>query len=307
MKKIPPQVSVIIPTYNNREYVGDAIDSVLSQSYKNIEIIIIDDGSSDGTEEFISNKYKINTNVKYFFKENNGVSSARNTGIEKSSGDFIAFLDADDCYVENKTTCQVQYLAKNKECMMVYSDMFIFNKTETTNSSYHDKLKVKCPSGFIFNDLLLSHLIWTGTVMLRREVFDNVALFDESLSTAEDYDLWLRISALHRIDYIPKVLAGYRRGHDSLTTNTKQSLNNYVKPNTITVIEKNILQHADIVDLAKSQISKRLFDLYFEFGWTAYKSGNMKTSKRYFFEALKLQKSSVKSMAYLFMTSIRGN
>ncbi|MDY0290963.1 MAG: glycosyltransferase [Desulfuromonadaceae bacterium] len=307
MNKTTPQVSVIIPTFNNIEYIGASIDSVLAQSYANIEIIIIDDGSSDGTGEFISNKYKTSPNVKYFFKENNGVSSARNTGIEKSSGDLIAFLDADDLYVENKITCQVQHLVKNKKCMMVYSDMFIFNETETTNSSYHEKLNVECPSGFIFNDLLLCHLIWTGTVMLRKEVFDNIALFDENLDTAEDYDLWLRVAALHRIDYIPKVLAGYRRGHESLTSYKKHSANKYIKPNTITVIETNISRNLSLVNLAKSQINERLFDIYFEFGWSAYKSGNVKASKRYFLEALKLKKNSVKSLAYFLMTSIRGN
>jgi len=306
MDKIKPKVSVIVPTFNSVKYIGKCVDSILSQDYGNIEIVIVDDGSVDNTEEFIKNEYRNSTSIKYIYKKNGGVSSARNVGINFCEGELIAFLDADDVYVESKISCQVRHFAENVECMMVYSDMFIFDERSLIHSSYHDKIGVNCPSGFIFNDLLLHHLVWTGTVMLKKSVLDDVGLFDESLKTAEDYDLWLRIAAKHRVDYIPKILSGYRRGHCSLTTDKNSKNKKYTKPDTVKVIENHIAHNKSLVNLTKKQINRRLFDVYFDFGLSSYKSGNYRNAKINFSEAMKLNKSDPKVVYYFIVSLLKG-
>ncbi|MCM8775444.1 MAG: glycosyltransferase [Candidatus Omnitrophica bacterium] len=198
------RVSIIIPTYNRKHLVSDAIESVLAQTYKDYEIIVVDDGSTDGTEEMIRSKY--GDRLHYIRQTNQGISAARNAGIRSAKGDFIAFLDSDDMWLPEKLEKQITYLDQHSNLG--------FLCTRFKAYSIHNKDAVRFgPEGFStkFAELLMSdNFIPTSTVMVRRAVLDDVGLFDPDIPTYEDFDLWLRIAKKYPFDCLQDILTIYR-------------------------------------------------------------------------------------------------
>lgn len=207
-----PFISVIIPTYNRCNFLKEAIESVLNQKYKNLELIVIDDGSSDNTKEIIKD-YK--NKLKYIYQPNKGVSSARNVGIKESSGEFIAFLDSDDLWLPKKLSTQVTFFQENKDAIICYTDeIWIRNGVRVNQCKKHTKY-----SGFIFDKSLPLCIISPSSVMMKKEIFEKVGYFDEALPACEDYDLWLRITLHFPVYFIPTPLIIKRGGHiDQLST-----------------------------------------------------------------------------------------
>ena len=200
-----PKVSIIIPTYNREKFIGRALESVLAQTYKDYEIIVIDDGSQDQTRDVVR---QYGGNIKYVYQQNGGSSSARNRGIQESTGEYIAFLDSDDIWIPEKLAIQVEILDKNKSIGIVCSRMPIFDK-EGKQIGFK-------PQEHIGKDFIALITHWgdlpTSTVMTRRECFDKVGLFDTSLKTIQDFDMWLRIASRYDIyEYRDKCLARYFR------------------------------------------------------------------------------------------------
>ena len=198
-------VSVIITTYNRREFVKEAVESVLKQDFLDYEIIVVDDGSTDGTKEVLQ-KYN---NVHYFFQENQGVSRARNQGLKLAQGKFISFLDSDDLWQPNKLFIQITAMEKNPEISVTYTDEIWVRRGKRVNP----RQKHKKYSGWIFERCLPLCIISPSSVMLRQQVFEEVGVFDEDLPVCEDYDLWLRISARFPILFINEKLIVKRGGH----------------------------------------------------------------------------------------------
>ncbi len=204
------RVSVIIPTYNHAQYLPDALESVLSQTYKDYEIIVVDDGSTDNTKEILEPYLP---QINYIYQENSGQSKARNHAIRISSGQYIAFLDADDVWTPDKLEFQVRVLDLDPEAGLVFADAEVFQDPQTAGASFFEMVGFpRTPitdsrevSG-AFEKLLEKNFIQTGTVIARRECFEQVDLFDESLKLAEDKDMWLRIAKLYKIQAVPKVL-----------------------------------------------------------------------------------------------------
>lgn len=199
-------VSIIIPTYNRGWIIKDAIDSILTQDFKDFELIIVDDGSTDNTKEIL-NKYK--NNIKIINQTNKGVSAARNTGINASSGDYVAFLDSDDIWLPKKLSTQVDFFNSNKNAMICQTEEMWIKKGKRINK----KKKHKKISGYIFEPSLSLCLVSPSAVMTRRSLFDEIGLFDEKLYSCEDYDMWLRISRTIPIYLIDKPLVVKRGGH----------------------------------------------------------------------------------------------
>ncbi|MGK0296532.1 MAG: glycosyltransferase involved in cell wall biosynthesis [Gammaproteobacteria bacterium] len=180
------KISVIIPTYNRLESLLRALESVQSQSYQATEIIVIDDGSTDQTAEHIKRNF---SNVKYIYQSNAGVSTARNAGIEHSSGDWLAFLDSDDKWHKDKLMHQSTLLANNPEYLIIHSDeIWIRNGIRINQKKKHQK-----KSGYIFHDCLRLCVISPSSVIIHNSIFKDIGLFNQSLPACEDYDLWLRI------------------------------------------------------------------------------------------------------------------
>lgn len=206
-KQKKPLISVIIPTYNRGWIIKEAIDSVLSQDYRDFELIIVDDGSTDNTLEIL-NSYQ--DDITVLRQNNHGVSAARNLGIMAASGRFVAFLDSDDLWLPQKLSSQVDYFNLNPDAIICQTEEIWIRKGVRVNP----KKRHKKPWGMIFEQSLALCLVSPSAVMIRRSLFDEVGFFDEKLPVCEDYDLWLRISCRFPVYLIDTPLIIKRGGHD---------------------------------------------------------------------------------------------
>lgn len=208
-------VSVILPAYNAESFIFDAIDSVLTQTYKNLELIIIDDGSTDNTASIISN-YK---GIRYLHQQNSGAATARNHGISVAKGKFIAFIDADDLWLPEKIEEQVNFL-NQFEYQWCYCDSYF---------SWFDSGKsigrLSSAQGKYHNDVLIPYIsgkfsIPLPSTLIRANVLEEIGCFDESLRTEEHTDLWARIAIKYPIGFIDQPLVEIRKRFDSLKGST---------------------------------------------------------------------------------------
>jgi glycosyltransferase involved in cell wall biosynthesis len=202
-----PTVSIVIPTYNRADYLLEAIKSVFNQTFNDYEIIIVDDGSTDNTRETLQ-PFIDNGQVQYIYQENSNKSAARNNGISKSSGKYIAFLDSDDIFLPLKLEKQAAFLDQNPDIGFVHSWYSKFNDAGdhlgTRDTSRY--------SGWVYPEILLSWsvLMALPCMMVRAEVMAEVGGFDIEQRWGEDLDLWRRITRLYPIDLIPEVLTKVR-------------------------------------------------------------------------------------------------
>ena len=201
------KISVIIPVYNRPVFVQEAIQSVLDQTYSNVEIIVVNDGSTDNTP-FVLQSF--GDQIRLIHQENKGVSAARNTGIKHSNSKWIAFLDSDDIWLPDKLRLQMKFFEDHPDARICQTEeIWIKN-----NKRLYPKKKHKKRSGMIFEHCLPLCIVSPSAVMIHREMFDFVGMFDESLPACEDYDLWLRISCQYPIYLLDQPLITKRGGHD---------------------------------------------------------------------------------------------
>lgn len=228
-----PLVSVIIPTFNAAKFVADAVRSVLNQTYYNIEIHVVDDGSTDNTREVI-NAFASDARVQYHFKENGGVSSARNFGIRAARGQFIGLCDADDLWMPKKLELQISCFEGRPTLGVVYCRPF---HVDVDNQPIETR-QIKRYSGLIAEQLVLGNFVTGSTSLIRKSCFTDVGDYDVSLRTCEDYDLWLRISAKYEFLYLDEVTYRYRQwaGQVSVSSNEPQFYEDAIK------VKKNFLK-----------------------------------------------------------------
>lgn len=201
-----PLISVIIPTYNRDQMVGQAIESVLEQEFKDFELIVVDDGSTDDTPDILS---AYGNDILVHRQINKGVSAARNKGIQLSLGRFIAFLDSDDLWMPQKLSQQIAFFKSKKDAMICQTEEIWMRDGVRVNPGRRHKKK----SGMIFKPSLALCLVSPSAVMINKDLFDVVGFFDETLPACEDYDLWLRTSCRFPIYLIDKPLIIKRGGH----------------------------------------------------------------------------------------------
>jgi glycosyltransferase involved in cell wall biosynthesis len=201
-----PLVSVIIPTYNRGWIIKEAIDSVLAQDFIDFELIVVDDGSTDNTSEILHSYWE---DINVIRQSNQGVSAARNRGLSEASGRFIAFLDSDDLWLSKKLSSQVDFFNSNPDALICQTEeIWIRNGVRVNPKKRHKK-----PWGMIFEPSLALCLVSPSAVMIRRSLFDEIGVFDETLPACEDYDLWLRISCRYPVFLIDMPLIIKRGGH----------------------------------------------------------------------------------------------
>jgi glycosyltransferase involved in cell wall biosynthesis len=230
---LAPRVSVIVPAYNCARYVHEALHSALEQDYPNKEIIVVDDGSIDDTPQVLRS---FGDQIVVTQQTNAGAASARNTGLQVARGDYIAFLDADDIWLPGKLKAQVEYLQIHPEIGMVYSawmewlanDQGEFVPPEVPVANSSDLSIDPDASGWLYNKLLLDCIIHTTTVVFRRDVVQQVGLFDLNLRRGQDYDYWFRVSRLTSIHKLRAVLSLYRMHRDSITRKAHATNYGYV-------------------------------------------------------------------------------
>jgi glycosyltransferase involved in cell wall biosynthesis len=203
---VSPITSVIIPTYNRWPLVAEAVDSVLAQSFQDIEIIVVDDGSTDGTTNRLA---KFDGRLRLFTTTRRGVAAARNFGVSQAQGCYVAFLDSDDLWLPGKLETQIAFLDRHPEIQICQTDeIWVRNGVRVNPKAMHRK-----PSGDIFVRSLDLCLISPSAVMMTRELFQRIGGFDESFPVCEDYDLWLRVTSVYSVPLIPEALVVKRGGH----------------------------------------------------------------------------------------------
>jgi glycosyltransferase involved in cell wall biosynthesis len=214
-----PKVSVLIPAYNAMAYLSETIESVLSQTFNDFEVIVVNDGSSDGTEQWVSQI--VDSRVKLISQENKGLAGARNTGIAHASVEYIAFLDADDLWEPIKLEKQVRILEENPEVGLVYTWVAYINE----KSEFTGRVVKYQAEGDVWQTLLECNIVECGSVaMVRRSCFDTVGVFDWNLSAfnvTEDWDMWLRIAARYPFKVVKEPVTYYRQSSSSASKNLK--------------------------------------------------------------------------------------
>ncbi|WP_405420009.1 glycosyltransferase family 2 protein [Marinobacter flavimaris] len=212
-----PLVSIVTPTYNRSDFLPEAIESVLSQTYENLELIIVDDGSTDDTQALVES-YQKDPRIRYFYQSNQGQSAARNRGIAESRGDFICFLDSDNAWVPHKLERSLLAFERFPEAQVVYGDNILIDE----NSVEIGRNNMRRHSGKITDRLLNDNFVSMNTTMTRRQCFDEMGGFNEADRIAEDYELWLRFSTKFEFRYIPELLGFYREMENQISSDKQQ-------------------------------------------------------------------------------------
>jgi len=243
------KISVIIPTYNRKKTLARAIQSVLNQSLSPFEILIIDDGSNDGTEEWVKKNFP---NIKYIYQNNHGVSSARNIGIENAYGDWVAFLDSDDEWLPNKLYEQVKAIDSNPEIKFFHTnEIWIRNGIRVNQMKKHKKY-----GGYIFEKCLDICRISPSSALIQKEVFDNIGIFDESLRVCEDYDFWLRITSKYPVVFLDVPLIYKYGGHADQLSKVNDGIESYRIQSLEKIIKSGCLSGEQKVNAVNALVNK---------------------------------------------------
>jgi glycosyltransferase involved in cell wall biosynthesis len=233
-------VSVIIPTYNRKNLLKRALHSVSIQTFVPQEIIVVDDGSSDGTKDWVLEGFPY---VRYIYQHNSGVSSARNRGIREAKGSWIAFLDSDDEWMPDKLEKQERAINNSKEAWLCHTnEIWVRNSVRVNQMKKHQKY-----GGNVFENCLDICRISPSSALIKREVFEMVGLFDESLKVCEDYDLWLRITSVLPIIFLDQPLIVKYGGHADQLSRVDHGIEQY----RIKSLEKILRSESLSVDQSK--------------------------------------------------------
>ena len=216
-----PKVSVVIPAYNAMKYLPATVESVLQQTFTDFEVLIINDGSSDNILEWTTQI--TDPRVRVISQENKGLSGARNTGINNSSGEYIAFIDADDLWLPSKLEKQVKSLDNNPQAGLVYTWTAWTDETGKPTGV----IVASDIEGYVWEQMVVNDKISNGSsAMVRRICFDKVGLFDTELTSSEDRDMWIRLAAHYHFAVVKEPLTLYRRHSQSMSKNRPKMLKN---------------------------------------------------------------------------------
>jgi glycosyltransferase involved in cell wall biosynthesis len=199
-----PLVSVVIPSYNAARTIGRSIRSALDQDYRQLEIIVADDCSVDGTEAAVSALGEGRV-VFHRGRVNRGAAAARNRGIRLAAGDYIAFLDADDCWLPSKISAQVRMMEANPRASLGTCDCLFCDSAGRPRASFFSR-RTPVRGENAWRALLAYNFIQTSTVLVRRSVLDEAGAFSEALPTGEDQDLWIRVARRGHVEFAPEIL-----------------------------------------------------------------------------------------------------
>ena len=274
MKSYYPLVSIVIPVFNGSDFLKEAIESALNQTYQNIEVLVINDGSNDNNKtEAICKSFS--EKIRYFYKKNGGVATALNIGIKEAKGKYFSWLSHDDLYKLDKIKNQLEFMQKNPKVKIVSSNFAILNQE---NQKIENR-QVKAKKSFINGRDILDNWLDFCTFLINIECFNEVGLFDTNLKTIQDLDMQFRIVAKFPIFHINEVLS-IRREHLAQGTKTQlklhlQELDNYII---------NIVKRKGINFLKKNNESA--FTTYFNLGVRTMKMSCKKACKYFYFNAL---------------------
>lgn len=281
-----PLLSIIIPTYNVERYVVEAVNSALEQTLSQIEVIVVDDGSTDGTKERLAEVK--DSRLFVFHQENRGLSGARNTGIRKARSTYIGFLDGDDIWYPEKGATHVAVLDRHPEVGVVHSHFVYLDETSRRTAQLLTT-RVSDPS---LEQLIVRNCI-SASVVVRASLFDKAGLFDEDLRSNEDWEMWVRLKKRTGCVFlgVPRVLAGYRVRHDSLSMDFEHHIKS-----AQTAIQK---MHTEVPDAPSRLWSRALAEVYRISARKALSAGLTRS-------AFDLSSQALRQDPWIWIRSLRG-
>jgi glycosyltransferase involved in cell wall biosynthesis len=280
-----PEVSVIMPCYNHSRYLPESIESILGQSYGDLELIIADDCSSDNSVDVIESfKRRDKRIIGIYNKENKGASGSRNSAMTASKGNYVAFCDADDVWEKEKLRIQMNCMLNNRGYAAIHSDSTIIdgqgNPTGERFSSLHQSKK---RSGSLFHELCIANFINIQTVLLRRQCVNDVGLFEEDIKYVEDWIYWVKVANRFNFFYIDEPLGRYRVHEGSTNKNIEGCTKNLIKG-----YNRILSNFPDIPKKIRARI-------YYELGINHAALGEKVEARKYFLGSFKKDKLNLKS------------
>lgn len=283
------KVSVVIPAYNKADLTIKTMKSILGQTYANIEVIVVDDGSVDDTR----NKLQLfGDKIHYIYKQNGGACSARNVGIKKATGEYIALIDCDDIYYPEKIAKSVECLEANPDYGFVFTNAYFIDANDKIVSAFSNSHRKR--SSLIASKLIFSNLICNSTVVIRRSCFKKVGYFDEKIFIPADWDMWLRLAEVYKAGYIDEKLTGYRVSESYTKSHKEKALNE-----SLYVIKKTFNRNNII---SKKLINKCYANIYFGFGVIHIADNNINRARNLFFKAVKNRPVNPKMLIVLALS-----
>jgi glycosyltransferase involved in cell wall biosynthesis len=296
-----PRISVIIPTYNCAGYVAETLDSILAQTFQDIEVIVVDDGSTDSTRAIVAGYAP---RVQLIEQENGGVCRARNRGIAAARGNFICLMDHDDYWYPDKLQLQLELFERQPDVGVVYgSYRHWYRNQEGTFPSPQEYAKQEAGaideeySGWIYHLLLLDCVMLTSTSMFRREVFDRCGVFDESLPYSEDWDLWLRLSREYQFLKLHNLTTLYRQ-HPKQENRVNRPID-YRTRLLLDAVGRWGLCSPDGKCQSLRVFKRQIARFHAEFGFAHLKDNNLKTAFKSFLSAWLADPLKVKYLGYI--------
>lgn len=234
-----PRVSVVIPTFNCERFIGRTVGSALRQTYRDFEIIVVDDGSTDGTQAVLA---EYGEALHYIKQANQGASAARNAALSRATGEYIAYLDADDLWHPEKLAHQVEYLDAYPSCGFVHTEVAVIDEQDSVlYARFNKETGRTVPQGKCLRDILQRSHIQTLTVLERRSAFDRAGEFDLRLPVAQDYLHWIQVALQgYEVGYLPEPLGQYRWRAGSLMSSQRRLLGDFTKIYEILLAEHRL-------------------------------------------------------------------
>lgn len=295
-----PLVSVIMPCFNSAEHLNEAIDSVLQQDYANIELIVVDDGSTDNSPKILE---QYGDKITVIFQQNSGPAAARNTGMRVAKGDFIAFNDSDDIWLPGKLSAQIALLQSAPEIGLCYTGWIVWDQQQPLSQILQSRpvispqQQVPELSGWLYLKLLAVCYIHTTTAVFRKDILQNVGYFNEAYRIGEDHDYWLRISQYCQVAKLKRAYSVYRDNPVSVTK--KLHGKNY----SLLVLQENLKQFGltcpSGASISQQQAKYYLGERHFVYGYQAMLSGQRRIALHAFVHCVKYRYKT--SRAFLLM------
>jgi glycosyltransferase involved in cell wall biosynthesis len=300
-----PKVSAIMAVLNGERFIDEAIQSIVDQTYKNCELVVVDDGSTDGTYGRLQ-AFRDKIEIRYVRHDQpQGIAPSMNDGVRHATGDLIAFLDHDDSWLPEFLETQVDYLERHPDVGMVHSD---FQTIDTAGSVIEESVAAsrgrRRPSGHVFPQLFMDSFIVGNSVLIRRECFTKLGWFDESLRWG-DYHMWMRIARHYKVDYVDRVLTRYRQ-HPTQSTRTPVGQRPDETPVGLMAIEKILALYPEArTELGDRTIRRRTASFYFDLAYGWYIKGEPARARGYARRALRLWPTNARYLT-LFAASLLG-
>lgn len=287
MSEQNPLVSIVVTCYNYGRYIVPCLDSIFSQTFQDFEIVVINDGSTDNSEELIRS-FLEDSKLKYIYQKNSGQANAKNNGIKNSAGKYIAFLDADDLWDKTKLEKQIPLFSRDNIGVVYSKAKFVDEHGQFLDFILKDKYLTP-RSGEVTNHLFFNNFVPFSSSVVRKECFEKLGCFDESFEMGIDWDLWLRISIQYDFDYIDEPLLIYRLGHPGQMSKNAEK-RHHCSDNIMDKFIKQFPSHISPALFAQIQAYTYCNRAYY------FSGKNLAKSNRYYLMAMK--QSPFKLSAY---------